>query len=210
MSSVLCALPLHAATLIGNYPPSSYGGNVGVDPSQQPAVAFTTPGLSYDIDSVTLKLDGYISASTTPLVGFFTDAGGQPGSLVGSLLTNPSSVSGSTADFVFLPAATLTLSPNTTYWLLVDASAGSYGWAVSGSDTPTPRTPVGEATFVAYKIGIDDGAEYVDDSPIPSFTISATAVPVPEPSQYALMLTGLGFLGFARWRRRQSAKPSDR
>lgn len=189
-----------AAVLIGNYTPSNASGTVTVSTTQQPAVSFVMPSVGYTIDSVKLSLRNYISTADTLAVGFYTDNSGIPGTLVGSLLQNPASASNSTADFTFLPVGTLTLSANTTYWLMARATAGTLGWNVSNTDTPTPRLPVGQATFNVYKVGISSGASYVSGGTvnIPSFTIAATSVP--EPSEYAIV-GAIALVSFAAHRK---------
>jgi hypothetical protein len=67
-------------------------------------------------------------------------------------------------------------------------------WAVLGTNVATSR-----GTF-AYVLGYNDGAEHNDWD---DFVVGVNIAPVPEPQTYALLLAGLGVVGFVA-RRRQA------
>jgi hypothetical protein len=165
--------------------------SVRVSEVQYPAISFTLPSRSYRVDSVTLNLRDYSSASDRPVIAFYTDEDGHPGSLLGSPLRNPPSNSNRSDDFTFLPTSSLILEGGGTYWVQASSIFGSFSWNASGNDALTSRTPFGEAVFQRYKVGLNSGEIYVDDHPIPSFLVSATAVPEPT----ALALGGLALIG---------------
>src|SRR5262249_2744043 len=109
-ASVLAFLAENAdaqVVLLGNLPAPT--DNTGTQSSQsspanQKGVSFTMPNTGYTVSSVDLRFSGYTTPPTGidgASVGFYTDASGVPGSLVGSLLTAPSSSSGLTAQFTF-------------------------------------------------------------------------------------------------------------
>jgi hypothetical protein len=198
MYASLC-IQLHASLLMGNGGASDKNFRVGVDDAQRPGVSFTLPAQGFSIDSVTLNLRDYTSEQDTPIIGFYTDDKGEPGTLIGSPLKNPFSSSSSDADFTFFPDGKLTLDPNETYWVLVTSASGSFWWNASGGDSSASPAPFGAASFDCYKIGLNYGEVYVEDKPVPSFTIRATAVP--EPSQYAII--GLGILLYTLGRHKQ-------
>src|SRR5438552_8932827 len=140
----LACISTRAAVLIGNYPPpdDSIPEDI-ITGFFQIAAGFTVPSTGYTVDDVVLRLGNYDTTSgTAAAVGFYTDNGGVPGSLVGSLLNAPSSSSTAIGDFTFTPSGTVTLSANTSYWLLVDASNGSYQWWAPSSH----QIPSGAAT----------------------------------------------------------------
>jgi len=173
--------------------------SVQVSAAQQPAVAFVLPAQEYRVDSVTLALRDYSSASDRPVIGFYTDDHGRPGTMLGSPLKNPLSSSNRAANFTFIPSDSLLLKPGGTYWVMASSAFGSFAW--SSSDLLTSRSPFGEASFHSYKVGLNFGEIFIEDNPIPSFVISATAVP--EPGVLSILALALGRL--LLWRRRKAA-----
>jgi hypothetical protein len=116
-----------------------------------------------------------------------------------SFLTAPASASEAVGSFTFLPSGTLALDPNTTYWLLVDASVGDYDWR-GGFDPAITPTGAG-ATFKSYQYSMfDNGVTYSPGGFLSSFQINGTPVAaVPEPSTFLLAVgVGVGLLGW-RW-----------
>lgn len=186
--------------LVGNDTPAPKNLSVAVEGPQEPAISFTMPTEAYSIDSVTLSLRDYDSASDTPSIGFYTDKTGQPGTLVGTPLRNPYSASDRSSDFTFFPNGSLTLNPGQTYWVLVSSAQGSFSW--NAADNTLANQPRGAASFGCFKVGLNYGSDYVEDNPVPSFTIHATAVP--EPSIGLLGATGaLAFLAHKSFRRKE-------
>jgi hypothetical protein len=185
--------------LIGNYP-STDGAGSTIDTVNKKALVFTTPnnGTSYDINSVVLRLANYTAAtSPNPAIGFYTDGGTAPGTLVGNLLTD-APLGGSTlaADYTFLPSGSLTLSANTTYWLLIDAEGGSFQ---SRSTTTALHSDVGSTgSFMRFPVS---GA-WASSSVFNALTVNATAVP--EPVHYTLG-GAVALLAFAGYRRYQAS-----
>jgi len=199
----------HAAILLGNYPQINNNLSFSIGGQFQLAVSFTTPNQPYDVDSITLRLSDYTSALDTPAVGIYTDNADAPSTtLIGALFTNPNSPSTGINDFPFNANGSVPLSANTKYWMLVDASAGSFLWRASDSDNPNPRTPTGDATFGRFALSFDNGASYNDPNTAPynflhTFQINATAVP--EPVHVSLAI-GIALLAFAFYRRMMVAK----
>lgn len=189
-----------AAVLLGNFTPSNASDGTSLNTASRIAVVFSMPSMGYTVDSVTLTLSGYDSSVDTPSIGFFAEDGSGPGAQTGSFLINPTSSSTATANFTFVPNGAITLEANNNYWLVVDLTAGSVTWRASNSDTPTSRTPTGEATFTDYQDSSNNGAVYTVASVQYSFEINATVVP--EPAEHAA-IAGLGLVAFAAWRKRR-------
>ena len=118
---------------------------------------------------------------------------GVPGSSLGSFTTEtPSS-----GDRSYSPTGTITLAPNTTYWLVA-------GYPVNDVVYWTYTTDVSQTGGSGWSIG-DDSYTFNDpnwevlgdDVPV---LLGVNATPVPEPSTYA-MIAGFSLVGFAGWRR---------
>ncbi len=198
---LLTSNSLSAAILLGNYPPANDDITDTLTPApftiNQIAADLTLPsGSDYTIDSVTLRFGNYrTDAGDVASVGFYTDNGNQPGTLVASLLSAPSSTSDTIGNFLFTPSGTITLSASTKYWLLVQGSAGSFDWHGANPG----QTPTGAATWSLYKFSFDNGGSYFEISDRPSFEINATAVP--EPEHYGLAI-GTALVVFSVVRRK--------
>jgi hypothetical protein len=210
----LSAVPhTSAQVFLGNMPAANDAGTPSLLTDVRfKAVGFTTPaGLPYNIDSVTVRLNNY-TAADNPFVGFYTDAGGEPSNdtgnptvgLVGSWLTDAAPNAGTAGNFTFVPAGTITLAANTTYWLVVggEAAGTSFNW-LNSNPSVAPTSTEG-TTFVGYR-----GMVPNDPDP-PVWAVSAffnpmeiQATPVPEPQHYALA-AGLGLMGFGVLRRYRS------
>jgi hypothetical protein len=189
--------------LIGDYP-STDGTGSTITTLSWKAVSFTTPNEAYDINSVVLRLANYTAATTpNPSIGFFTDGASQPGTLVGSLLTDaPLSGSTANADFTFTPSGTLTLNANTTYWLVIGAAAGSF----QNRETTSPFASDVGTTSGVFLRSIDGGGTWLSSTVRNAFQVNAT--PVPEPVHYTLG-GAIALLAFAGYRRYQASnRPS--
>jgi hypothetical protein len=178
--------------ILGNLPAVNDASGATIDAGVGPgtggsqvrqAVSFTMPPRSYPVVQVNLHLGQYnTAAGDVAAVGFYLDNGNDlPGTLVGHLL-NPSSNSDDIQPFIFAPAMPVTLAASTKYWLVVDATAGTFAWR-SSAPSITPTSPVG-ATY-GKQIG------FVNDVPrditilISSFEINTQ---VPEPGSLPLVM----------------------
>jgi hypothetical protein len=89
-------------------------------------------------------------------------------------------------------AMTKVLSAHTAYGQLlsVDIDAPASNWGMTGNDP------------IYLAIGFDsEGMSVAQNEPLSIDNFSVTLQPVPEPETYALMLAGLGLVGFAAKRR---------
>jgi|ERR1017187_7287082 hypothetical protein len=199
---IAACIPLvaHAQAILLGTLPMTGAGNSTMTPGDRFAFSFTTPATAYTLNNVIVPLFGYDPTGDTVLLGFYTDTG-VPGTLVGSLLTNPAGQGAVTSDYTFTPASTITFSPNTTYWMVFGVDAGTVYFQQSSL---TGTTPIGDATFGNFKLTGNSGANWFDYTATMGgqfeFQINATAVP--EPSTYAA-LTSAAVLVFAAYRRRQ-------
>jgi hypothetical protein len=191
-----------AVTLFGNYPPTNDNSSNTVDLSAKKAVGFTLPtGSNYTLDSITLRLGDYQSATDNPLLQIYADAAKNStdpnGAIIQSVaFTKPTSNSDSINNFTFTPTSTFTFSADTRYWLAVSNTSDSFTWRAS-SPGVTP-TGIAGITNNGYRFSANSGTSYgTNSSLLNTFQINATAASataVPEPTQlagYAVLLGGI-------------------
>jgi len=179
-------------------------------PGEQRAGGFTTGSVSGTLDHISLVL-AFETASTTFTVKLYSDAGGAPGTPLGTALLGETTLSsGSPSTFITGNGGGLTLAANTSYWLVVEnlgnAGGGNVLWTKSDAGNGTPPTAANGSgyTSLGFQAGFaddfTDGA-LTDNGNFAVYTTSA----VPEPQEYA-MIAALGLCGFAAYRRRSLAK----
>lgn len=188
--------------LLGNMPSNgSVGTAVNSGGADRFAAVFTMPATSYTVDSVVVTLSGFFGSPEVVTLGFYTDGGATPGSLVGGTLTQPAgsgSDSSSATNYTFTTGSTVPLSANTKYWMVLSVPTGMVGWSWSNSD------PSGPASFDGYYLSSNSGASFVHDTSAARFALQINASAIPEPSTYATIAAGCA-LALAVWRRRWAA-----
>jgi chitinase len=98
------------------------------------AASFGTGTSAVTLKSITIPLAQQTSGPVT--MQLYSDAGGQPGTPIGTL-TNPASFSSSGANTTFTTTG-IALAANTTYWIVLSANgSGSYNWSWTSSDNGT-------------------------------------------------------------------------
>jgi hypothetical protein len=145
-----------------------------------------------------------------------TDASGNPGGFVAMLYTDvgiggplPGSslgtLSGSTDPatggiFTYTPVSSLTLSPYTTYFIVLTAGTavanGAYEWSYAGGNS---YNPFGGWSFEGFFQSSDGSSWNYTSSAFAQYAIDATAVP--EPGVFGLFGLGGSFLA---WHRRKA------
>lgn len=178
--------------------PSNDGGHGEVSSTEIRGASFTTSTDPFFVNTVTLRLLDYISATDTALLTFRLDDNGAPSASIFASLTAPTSTSNDFGNFQFTAATPVALQAETLYWLVIAANSTeqTFKWARSNPS----QTPTGIATFGEQVISYDSGSTWETGSNGPhSFAITG----VPEPSLVSVACAGLiAVLAVARQRRR--------
>ena len=198
----LAALPLgaraQATTLSDNLSNATYDIEA-VTGSTWAASSFGTDASAYTLDSVTLLLEE--SSAGTATLDIYSDGGLQPGSLVGTLTASTAYSTTTLSDTTFT-ASGITLAADTTYWAVLQSSAGEFDWSYTADNTG------GGAGFQDQWAESDDaGATWFDyDTDPTQMQVVATAVAAPEPSPAVALPLGAALLGAAIFVRRRNAR----
>lgn len=191
-----------SAVDIANNLSETRNGGVTIDASV-PSVAqgFTTSAAGYIINniSVMLKQDNAASPDGTINFSIYTadGTGGAPNTLVSSISTvATTALPTSNASSYTLNSLNVTLSPNTTYYLVLtststlgNGAAWGYTNSTNGTGFPSNQSIYSSSAWSA---------------PSTSFPQLMQISAVPEPSTYALAVLSIGTLAFARNQRRKA------
>jgi len=158
----------------------------------------------YTLDSIQLGMadaSGNPSDFTVMLYSAIVLAGSFPGSSLGTL---DGSLNPTTAGiYTYVPGSSLTLSPNTLYYLVLTAgtavSNGAYQWDYASSPAYNPSDNWGWGNGLRSSNGTSWSLLGAYPNDYPQFAIDATAIPEPG----ILGLLGLGGFGFL-WHRRKA------
>ncbi len=191
-----CAVLSSAVTLTDNLSKTTedaefVGGDTWI------GAAFSTDNASYQISSASLLLS--TPEPSTAKLDLYSSSSGQPGLLL-STLTSPGSFP-SIASPVTFTGSSYILSPNSTYWLVLQAPTGSFDWSWTADNTGAG------AGFLAQWAASDDagGTWFTADSEPMQLRVLADAVTpaVPEPGSFALAaLSMAGVVTAARMRKK--------
>jgi hypothetical protein len=185
-----------AATLSTNLSAPTYYTEL-INGSNFITAGFQTGDSAYILSSVTalmqqdapgtLNLSLYSSAPQPAA----NDLGVQPGTLLGTL-TFSGSYSSALSQVTF-GGNNLQLSPDTTYWLVMSSTTGTYEWAYAADNSGS-----GAGFYPSWGTSTDSGASWYTNDLQP-MQMSVTADPavssVPEPGVTSLSLMGLALCG---------------
>lgn len=160
-------------------------------------VSFGTGSSAAILQDITLLLANSITGVAE--LDLYTNGTLQPGSLVGTL-TSPATYTSSLSEITFAGDA-LTLSANSTYWLVLKATTGAFDWSWTADSSGA-----GIGYQGAWGISADGGITWFTSDTYPMqfsvttvSTISAAAVP--EPGTW--VLSGVTLLIGGAWLKRK-------
>jgi hypothetical protein len=179
--------PAQSAILVGNYSAVDDGTFSAVQTGRsQKAVGFTIPNINvdYKLDQIVLRLSSYNTLNDVALLQIYSTTSinsNDPNEftiLEPVLFSTSSSSTDPNQNVFFLPTTTFTFLPNTSYWLLVDAVQGSFGW---NAFSPPGIAPTGlvEANRTQYVFSDDNGVTYTGSTIRNTFQIDVTPVAIP-------------------------------
>lgn len=149
------------------------------------ASPFTTGPQESTISSMITRLQSF--GGSNEFVSIYTDSSGEPGTSFGTFLDNPTDL-GTNDQFRFTPNGTITLSANTTYWMVFGVSGSqntefNVFWTDSADETGAPGWSIGDrySTF--------NGSTW--SFPSLSGNSAVQFGIVPEPADYALAIGGM-------------------
>ncbi len=196
-------LPARAQILstLGDSLSGAIGITVGSD--EVYAASFTTGSnlTGYSVSSLTVQNAVDTQGVVSQNMGIYANSGSNPNMASGTLFLQQTFPAQGNADVLYTPTTSLTLAPNTTYWLGITA----------GSNNTNGFEDTNKTTYTATNGWVlNSGMSYYNDSiwttysPTPNilFSINATALPTPEPSSWALLGLGCTALWFLRHRSR--------
>jgi hypothetical protein len=177
LHALLCALALlgvsplaaQAQSVLSDNLAASTAGTEAATGSTWLTASFATDDATYSLTSVTLLLANPSAGQAR--LDLYSDGNLEPGSLLGTL-TSPDSYPCTLDSATFL-ASDITLTPNTTYWLVLSANCGEFDWAWTTDNT-------GSGAGFQHTWGQSDDAGvtwFTIDSFPTQFTVTATAVP---------------------------------
>ena len=160
--------------------------------------SFGTGAANSTLSSATLLLQ--LDTGDVMNLDLYSDRNGQPGSLVGALTAPISYTSTSYSPTVF-GGNGLSLSANTTYWLVANSSNGQFEWAYTDDNT-------GSGSGFQHTWGFStDGRQswYTSDlEPMQMRVDDSSSSAVPQPTALTLLLLGSTMLTLAFFPRRSS------
>lgn len=169
------------------------------------AQQFTTNTAPNRLDTVNLLLFGSGTASVSIYTNDATGAKDLPLSRV-STLTSPASYNPTELSVAtFTANGGLSLSGNSTYWVVLQATSGTFNWSYANFDA----TPLPDFDSTAYGLWYADPPNsYLNNAHFTNVTdftapFQMSIEAVPEPSTCVLVALGAG--GLALYRRRHAA-----
>lgn len=206
-----------SADIYGNYGTGAINNGslvlVGWDNAEQHnhiiAQGFRVNGISWDLVNVEVPVDNFDGLWGTPQMQLRQANGSNPGAVVATF-TNPATppIGVLPQWYTFTLAAPVTLNINTNYFIVLSDLQGNstdkkeFHWHETEPFT-VPSGQGGSGLTYVSTLSSTDG-EVTWSGVNPSIGIRLNAVPVPEPSTYALGAIGVLTLGIVSKRRKRA------
>lgn len=167
-----------------------------VDSSTFFASSFGTGNYSSLLSAVALQLE--VGSMFDPIVSLYSDHNGEPGSALGQLLSPGTVATGN--QIVSFGGNQLSLTPNSIYWVVAQAAAGSYEWFYSDTNAGS-----GLGFQHTYAFSYNAGTSWFTSDVTPmKMSVQDVAATVPEPGSLGLFIAALSIgLGGVLCRRNQ-------
>ena len=181
--SLVSALAVRADTISSNLS-NATAGTEAASGNTWLTASFGTGSSSSSLSNITLLLSNPVTGSAE--VDLYSNSLLQPGSLIGTL-TSPGSYSTSLSDTTFSSNG-LTLSANSTYWIVLKALSGEFDWAWTADNSGT-----GVGFQGTWGVSTDAGSTWYTYAVYPTqFSVTTTAAAaIPEPGTGWLAIGGL-------------------
>lgn len=164
------------------------GGNLQVASDSWLGESFATGNFAggYSLESVQLRMNSPSGSAGGFSVNIYSASAGYPGAVLPGTLNGPSP---STTGVFSYAASGISLSPSTTYFVVLKAttasSSGAFLWSYSGAGFPYV---FGGWDYGPFASRSTDGDVWTRSGR--SFQLAITATPIPEPAAIALLLSG--------------------
>jgi len=188
------ANPIVAETWVSNLTESATGTS-GFTSTGWCTSSFITDGASYVLKSVTMRVLSQ-SVPVTIEALLYNNNGGQPGQIAETLIGNPTvnsiwdgSLDTTTFEDITVLSNGITLSPNTTYWLVATATSGAGVWA--STNTTNSMSPGLWSITGEHSVSFDSGGIWSAGTPGYPNQFNIDAIIVPEPTTFLLFSLGM-------------------
>jgi len=201
---LLCLLPGHLSAtsfIYNNYgePGNTTGGGFWIDSGNYLGTTFTATS-SGDLSSVLLDLES-LGGSTSQTMGLYSDASGEPGTLLESwTVTVPANSYPTVSPLILTSVLNPALTSGTEYWFVVDDGAQQDFW-LANNQSVDGGSWAGDSLSGLSQVSA--GAE----TPVIQLDASSVA-PIPEPASRMLLLLGFGVI-VAACRLRPGVQPAS-
>lgn len=201
LSLVFLANPLSAVVLVDNTAQTPEN-NVIVDSTSWHGIQFTTDSSgSYYVDSVAYMITG-VGSSSDLIARIYSDNSNTPNAVIGSFLDPGTSTTGPVSNVTLNAIGSIALEADTSYWISLGATSGSYGWAW-GTDSGDSLDGPG-VIEERYTESFNAGSSWSGGTTNEQYLFQVNVTAVPEPSTYAAIFGGLALFGTLIARRRKS------
>lgn len=198
-----------AAEMVSNLGEPDNADGYAVELYGDEAQGFTTDGFSYNLTSVSIEIVGVDDDSGNFTLSIFNDIGGYPGSILPNGLLSGSG-NPSIGEHTYTSTGVISLSPNSTYWVVANINSGPGVYTPSFTDFTSQIGAWSILDNEAYLSSGDPAAGWDDDDGVMRMSISAdlagaTPASIPTLSEWGMIIFSLLLGGVAIWYMRKQS-----